>query len=156
MPCGVPFALVPERHICRIELIMATQTAVETTTTPMTPMAVMAPIAGWLIPGGGHFLQRRWIRGLLILISVVTLFVLGLQMQGKVYAPNTGDILDMLGFLGDLGAGAPYLVTKGMGWGHSAVQLASADYGTKFMIVAGLLNIISAVDSHDIALGKKN
>lgn len=118
-------------------------------------MAVLAPIAGWIVPGAGHFIQRRWIRGTLLLISVTCLFVLGVQMQGKVYAPNTGDILDMLGFLGQLGAGALYLVTSAMGWGHSAIQLASADYGTKFMIVAGLLNIVSAVDAHDIALGKK-
>lgn len=135
---------------------MATQTAVEPSTTPLTPLAVMAPIAGWIVPGAGHLLQRRWGRGLLLMLSVVAMFVLGLEMQGKVYAPNTGDILDMLGFLGQLGAGALYLVTRGMGWGHSAIQLASADYGTKFMIVAGLLNIISAVDAHDIAIGKKS
>ncbi|MEO8725893.1 MAG: DUF6677 family protein [Acidobacteriaceae bacterium] len=134
---------------------MATQTAAQPNIAPMTPMAVMAPIVGWIIPGGGHLLQRRWGRGLLLMLSVVCLFVLGLEMQGKVYAPNAGDILDILGFLGQLGAGALYLITRGMGWGHSAIQLASADYGTKFMIVAGLLNLISAVDAHDIALGKK-
>lgn len=122
----------------------------------MTPLAVVAPIAGWFIPGAGHLIQRRWGRGLLIMFCVVAMFVLGLQMQGKVYAPNTGDLLDILGFLGDLGAGALYLVIKALGLGHTAIQLASADYGTKFMIVAGLLNIISAVDAHDIALGKKN
>jgi hypothetical protein len=33
--------------------------------------------------------------------------------------------------------------------------LASADYGTKYIIVAGLLNVISAIDAHQIALGKK-
>ena len=135
---------------------MVTQTAVEPSTTPMTPLAIMAPIAGWIVPGAGHLIQRRWGRGLLLMLSIVLMFVLGLQMQGKVYAPNTGDILDMLGFLGQLGAGALYLVTRGLGLGHSAIQLASADYGTKFMIVAGLLNIISAVDAHDIAIGKKS
>ncbi len=135
---------------------MATQTAAPPSTAPMTPLAVVAPIAGWFIPGAGHLIQRRWGRGLLIMFCVVAMFVLGLQMQGKVYAPNTGDILDILGFLGDLGAGALYLVIKALGLGHTAIQLASADYGTKFMIVAGLLNIISAVDAHDIALGKKN
>ena len=38
----------------------------------------------------------------------------------------------------------------------SPVNLAMADYGTKFMIVAGLLNVISAVDAHQIAIGKKS
>ena len=42
-----------------------------------------------------------------------------------------------------------------MDWGKGAIQLASADYGTKYIITAGLLNIISAVDAYDIAIGKK-
>ena len=118
-------------------------------------MAVVAPILGWLIPGAGHFIQRRWIRGLLLMVSVAAMFVLGVLMEGKVYGLNGGDLLDMLGFVGDLGAGAFYFVTRMMDWGKGAIQLASADYGTKFIIVAGLLNVISAVDAYDIAIGKK-
>jgi hypothetical protein len=118
-------------------------------------MAVLAPALGWLIPGAGHLIQRRWIRGLLLMSSVVILFVLGVLMDGKVYEFNTGDLLDMLGFVGDLGAGALYIVTRAMDWGKGAIQLASADYGTKYIITAGLLNIISAVDAYDIAIRKK-
>ena len=118
-------------------------------------MSVIAPIAGWLVPGAGHLIQRRWIRGLLLMVSVVAMFVIGVLMEGKVYGLNGGDLLDMLGFVGDLGAGVLYFVTRMMDWGHGAIQLASADYGTKFIIVAGLLNVISAVDAYDIAIGKK-
>src|SRR5947199_1678538 len=118
-------------------------------------MAIIAPIAGWLIPGGGHLIQRRWIRGVLLLISVFAMFVLGVLMEGKVYGLNGGDLLDMLGFVGDLGARGLYFVSRMMDWGKGAIQLASADYGTKFIIVEGLLNVISAVDAHDIAMGKK-
>jgi hypothetical protein len=118
-------------------------------------MAIAAPVVGWLIPGAGHLIQRRWIRGLLLMVSVVAMFVLGVLMEGKVYGLNGGDLLDMLGFVGDLGAGSLYFVTRGMDWGKGAIQLASADYGTKFIIVAGLLNVISAVDAYDIAIGKK-
>ena len=39
--------------------------------------------------------------------------------------------------------------------GQVTVQVATADYGTKFMVVAGLLNIISAVDAHSLATGRK-
>lgn len=119
-------------------------------------MAVVAPIAGWLVPGAGHLIQRRWIRGGLLMISVLAMFVLGVLMEGKVYGMNGGDLLDMLGFVGDLGAGSLYFITRAMDWGHGAIQLASADYGTKFIIVAGLLNVISAVDAYDIAIGKKD
>jgi hypothetical protein len=118
-------------------------------------MSVLAPAVGWLIPGAGHLIQRRWIRGLLLMASVVIMFVLGLLMEGRVYSPNGGDILDILGFIGDLGAGGMYIVSRAMDLGHTVVPHATADYGTKFIIVAGLLNFISVADAYHIAIGKK-
>lgn len=118
-------------------------------------MAVVAPAVGWLIPGAGHIIQKRWIRGLLLLISIGTLFVLGLMMQGHIYKANGGDILDILGFVGDLGAGGLYIVTLATNGGQGAIAFAIADYGTKFMIVAGLLNFIAIADAYHIAIGKK-
>ncbi len=118
-------------------------------------MAVVAPAIGWLIPGAGHLIQKRWIRGLLLMASVVTMFVLGLLMQGRIYRPNGGDILDILGFVGDIGTGGLYIVSRAMDLGHGIVAHATADYGTKFIIVAGLLNFISVADAYHIAIGKK-
>jgi hypothetical protein len=118
-------------------------------------MAVVAPAVGWLIPGAGHIIQKRWIRGLLLLASIGGLFALGLMMQGHIYKANGGDILDILGFIGDLGAGGMYIVTLAMNGGQGAIAFAIADYGTKFMIVAGLLNFIAVADAYHIAIGKK-
>jgi hypothetical protein len=122
---------------------------------PVSAMAVLAPAVGWFIPGAGHIIQKRWIRGVLLFISVVALFVLGLGMQGRIYKANGGDILAMLGFIGDLGAGALYILSLAMDWGQNAVAFAVADYGTRFMIVAGLLNFIAVADAYHIAIGKK-
>lgn len=118
-------------------------------------MAIIAPIAGWLLPGLGHFIQRRWIRGLLLMLAVFIMFFAGLGMQGKVYGFNTGDLLDILGFVGDVGSGVLYFIARARDWGGGNIQRAVADYGTKYIVVAGLLNIISAVDAHQIAIGKK-
>ena len=118
-------------------------------------MAVIAPALGWLIPGTGHIIQKRYIRGVLLLVSIGTLFVLGLMMQGHIYKANGGDILDILGFIGDLGAGGMYIVTLATNGGQGAVAYAIADYGTKFMIVAGLLNFIAVADAYHIAIRKK-
>ena len=123
--------------------------------TPITPMAVLAPAVGWLIPGAGHMIQKRWIRGALLFISIASLFLLGLAMQGRIYKANGGDILDILGFIGNVGAGAFYIVTLAQDWGQGAIAFATADYGTKFMIVAGLLNFIAVADAYHIAIGKK-
>src|ERR1051326_3518946 len=118
-------------------------------------MSVLAPAIGWLIPGAGHLIQKRWIRGGLLLISIFTMFLLGLAMQGHIYQPNGGDILDILGFVGDVVAGGLYIVSQAMNWGQGMISHATADYGTKYLIVAGLLNFISVADAYHIAIGKK-
>jgi len=122
---------------------------------PAGVMSVLAPAIGWFIPGAGHLIQRRWIRGVLLMASIVIMFVLGLMMQGHVYQPNGGDILDILGFIGDVGAGGLYVLAQAMNWGQGAISHATADYGTKYLIVAGLLNFISMADAYHIAIGKK-
>jgi hypothetical protein len=118
-------------------------------------MQVVAPLAGWLIPGAGHLIQKRWVRGGLIFVSVTVMFFCGLGMKGKVYGFNLGDLLDMLGFIGDFGNGLLYFAARTMDWGEGAIFRATADYGTKFLVCAGLLNVIAAIDAHHIAIGKK-
>src|SRR5437764_8073819 len=86
---------------------------------PVTSMAILAPALGWLIPGAGHLVQKRWIRGLLLMVSIVSMFALGIAMEGKVYKPNTGDLLDILGFIGDVGAGGPYILSPMPDSGHA-------------------------------------
>jgi hypothetical protein len=115
----------------------------------------MVLIAGWLIPGAGHLMQRKWIRGSLLMVSIIAMFVIGLALKGKIYSPNTGDLLDILNFAGDLGNGLLYVLARLFDLGQAAVQVATADYGTKFIVVAGLLNVIAAVDAHSLATGRK-
>jgi hypothetical protein len=111
-------------------------------------------IIGWLVPGGGHFLLRKWGRGALLAASVLGMFVLGLAMQGKLYS-NTHDILDLLCLVGDLGNGLLYIVSRALNAGADQVQVTTADYGTRFIVVAGLLNVIAAVDAHNLRTGRK-
>jgi hypothetical protein len=122
---------------------------------PITFMSVLAPAIAWLIPGAGHLIQKRWGRGVLLMISIIAMFLLGLAMEGRIYKPNGGDILDILGFVGNVGGGGLYILTRAFDWGHGAIAHATADYGTKFLIVAGLLNFIAAADAYHIAIGKK-
>ncbi len=135
--------------------IAASEVRPKTVAQPVTAMGVVVPILAWLIPGAGHLIQKRWIRGLLLMISVVSMFAIGLAMSGKVYRANTGDLLDILGFVGDLGAGILYLLGVTLDWGSTAISAAVSDYGTKYIVVAGLLNIIAVVDAFNIAIGRK-
>jgi len=111
-------------------------------------------IVGWLIPGGGHFLLRKWGRGALLSLSILGMFAMDLAMQGKLYT-SARDILDMLGLAGDLGNGVLYLVSRAAGWGADQITITTGDYGTRFIVVAGLLNVIAAVDAHNLRTGRK-
>lgn len=118
-------------------------------------MSWIVLFAGWIVPGAGHFLLKKPIRGALLFVAIVSMFAIGCAMQGKVYTPNTGDLLDILGFAGELGSGLLYFLARAFNWGAPSVVLATADYGTKFIVVAGLLNIVAAVDAHSLANGRK-
>ena len=111
-------------------------------------------IAGWLVPGAGHFMLGKWGRGALLAVSILSMFALGIAMQGKLYA-NAHDILEILGLAGDLGNGLLYIVSRMLGLGADSVQVTTADYGTRFIVVAGLLNVIAAVDAHNLRTGRK-
>ena len=112
-------------------------------------------IAGWLVPGAGHFLLRKWGRGTLLAISILCMFALGIAMQGEIYR-GAQDVLDILGLAGDLGNGLLYVVSRVFGLGATQVQVTTADYGTRFIVVAGRLNVISAVDAHNLRTGRKS
>jgi hypothetical protein len=149
-----PASYLPDNHPVIIKSAMATNVSAQARA-QSSSFPTMALIAGWLIPGAGHLMQRKWIRGGLIMVSIIAMFTFGLALKGKVYTPNTGDLLDILNFAGDLGNGLLYVLARIFDLGQVTVQVATADYGTKFMVVAGLLNIISAVDAHSLATGRK-
>jgi len=131
------------------------------TTETMSKNAVANPrfeydalLLGWLVPGAGHLLNRKPIRAALLFVSITSMFVLGLAMQGKLYA-SASDVLDILGLAGDLGNGLLFFVSRLAGLGTLPVQVTTADYGTRFIVVAGLLNFMSAVDAHNLRIGRK-
>ncbi len=111
-------------------------------------------IAGWLVPGAGHFLLRKWGRGALLAVSVLGMFCAGHRHAGQALherPKHSGSSRHG----GDLGNGLLYIVSRAMGLGAEPVQVTTADYGTRFIVVAGLLNVIAAVDAHNLRTGRK-
>ena len=129
---------------------------------PMPPIGAWAPAValGWLVPGGGHFLLKRNGRGALLLVSVAGMFLCGLMMQGAMFQPQNGDLLTTLintgGFIGDLCSGILYLLSQWFGYNVPDTAGHVHDYGTKFLVTAGLLNILAMVDAYEIAAGRKD
>jgi hypothetical protein len=139
---------------------MAAET--KTAKEPMPPLRLWAHIVAvaWLIPGAGHFLLKRPVRAGILFGSVLVMFVLGLMMRGTLFEPQTGDLLTTIiyvgGFIGNLASGLVYLVTVWFGYNQPDVAGHVHDYGTKFLVAAGLLNILAMVDAYEIAVGKKD
>ncbi len=142
-----------------------------------SPLLVV--LSSWLIPGGGYFLLGRRGRGLIVLLTVLTAFGLGRLMNGSLFVPGgngfetngrgaltatvqlpaQADVLSRLisygGFVGDLASGLPYLISTALGYGPPDQASPSTDYGSKFLVAAGLLNILAIVDAYEIATRQK-
>lgn len=130
-----------------------------TTVTTSAPAPLRSPflviLAGWLVPGAGHFLLGRRGRAGLIFASVLVSFSLGVLMHGPLFQPSGGaDVLSRLiqygGFLGDLAVGIPYLLAAFLGYAPPEVAGHVSDYGSKFIVAAGLLNVLAMVDAYEI------
>lgn len=111
-------------------------------------------LAGWLVPGLGHALLRRWSRAVVFCMSVTVLAATGLWLRGIVFGPHAADTFELLGFLADLGAGALYPIARSLDVAAD-VSRAGGDYGTRFFAAAGALNLLCAFDAFAIATGRK-
>ncbi len=129
---------------------------------PLPPLSAwVGPVAlSWLVPGGGHFLLKRHGRAVLLMVSITFMYLFGLMMRGAMFQPQSGDLLTILintgGFIGDLANGVLYLLSVWMGYNQPDVAGAVHDYGTKFLVTAGLLNILAMVDVFEIAAKRKS
>ncbi|MGH9468428.1 MAG: DUF6677 family protein [Terriglobales bacterium] len=112
-------------------------------------------LLGWLFPGLGYFLGRRWVRGGLVLVCVAGMFGVGLALQGRMYGFNTRNLLDVLGWAGDLCNGVLYFITRSVGAGAGNPYTVMGDYGSTFLIAGGLLNLLAAADARDVTVGRK-
>lgn len=112
----------------------------------------------WLVPGLGHFVQGRVRRGVVSSLTILLMFVLGVSIGGHIYGlRETGEgLLSSLFGLCDVGSGILYLVSRLAGLAvNERPEQATAEYGSVFLMVAGLLNLILALDAFDIRAGRK-
>jgi len=116
--------------------------------------AAAAFLAGWLVPGLGHVLLKRWSRAAVFFVSIVGLAAVGLWLHGKVYDSHAADPFEWLGYLADLGSGVLYPVAQHLSIAPDLAR-AAGDYGTRFFAAAGALNLLCAFDAYAIGTGEK-
>lgn len=112
-------------------------------------------IAGWLVPGLGHALQKMWGRALVIFAAVGTLVYVGASMRGNVFTSNGGDAFDTLGYIADMGTGCFYFLARTLERAGADVSHSQGDYGTRLLATAGVLNILAALHAYEAARGRK-
>ena len=117
---------------------------------------LLAMALGWLVPGLGHVLQKKYARGLVFFVSILAMTGMGLAMGGKIYPFQTENPLTILAFFADLGNGAVYLLSRLLPIGLGDLKLVTFEFGTAYIAGAGLLNFLIALDALDIAAGKKS
>lgn len=112
----------------------------------------------WLVPGLGHLVQGRVLRGVISSLTILLMFVLGVSIGGHIYGlrETSEGLLSSLFGLCDMGSGILYLFAKFAGLAvNERPEQATSEYGSVFLMVAGLLNLILALDAFDIRAGRK-
>lgn len=117
--------------------------------------ALSMAIAGWLVPGLGHLLQRMWGRAVVVFVCVGLLVITGAAMRGNLFTSNGSNAFDTLGYVADLGAGSFYFLARSVERSGADVSHAGGDYGTRFLATAGVLNLLAALHAYEAARGRK-
>lgn len=116
---------------------------------------VMAVALAWLVPGLGHVYLKRTARGLIFFALVMISLGIGCSLQGNLYRPMPPQWLTYLATFGEIGTGVPYFVLR-YGLHYEGQQEAAGfEYGTAFLLTAGLMNLLLVLDAWDIASGQK-
>lgn len=135
--------------------------------TDANPPAPLVALVGWLVPGAGYFLIGQRTRALVVGVSVVVLFLLGMLIAGVgvVEAPAlsgggslVGRILAKPWFLGQVMTGPAALISamisQGVSDTYPAAKARLGEIGTLYTAVAGMLNLLAIIDASHRAATK--
>jgi hypothetical protein len=126
------------------------------TTEAVTGNALVAAVAAWLIPGLGHVYLKRWRRGLAFCVLVLVSLLVGCSLEGNLYRVIPNQPLTILATLGSMGMGIPYFILRYVLGYEGAIVSPGYEYGTAFLLTAGLMNLLLVLDAWDIARGVKD
>jgi len=117
--------------------------------------AAVAVLSAWLVPGLGHVYLKRRLRGLAFFVLVIVSMLVGCSLEGNLYRVVPGQPLTILATLGSMGMGFPYFVLRYALHYQGNIMGAGYEYGTAFLLTAGLMNLLLVLDAWDIVRGKK-
>jgi uncharacterized protein DUF6677 len=128
-------------------------------------------LAAWFIPGSGHLLLKKWGRAAMMGGVVWLSFFIGLAMGGHLFdlSPDGAASASLFDWatliqvpptIADIGSGILYVVCwlLDISFREDPVQAARTtyEYGTNFLLIAGLMNYLTMLDAFDVAAGRKS
>jgi hypothetical protein len=121
---------------------------------------VVIGFISWLLPGVGHIIQGRWKRGLIIGLSIWTLFIIAVLSSGVFYPGfdfKDGQLLYLLNIFSRFGNGLGLIISYLLSASPppNVAALSTFEYGGRFLEIAGLLNYLAVIDAIDICLERK-
>ena len=136
---------------------MSEQESVASTETEIAGSRLFAyMLIAWLIPGAGHYLLGRRARGVVFLLLVMASVIIGCSLEGNLHRILPNEPLTILATIGAMGMGAVYFILRfALGYAGDVIS-ATYEYGTAFLLTAGLMNLLLILDVMDIARGKKD
>jgi len=158
-----------------------TETAPELPADPPARARVspLAPcVLAWIVPGLGHAWLGRRGRGAAFFTVVVATFVLGIASGGASTVIDRQQPLSYLAIVDNLALGPLDFVARRLTIGElvyrlpdpeadprrheilarvrDRVRIPTYEYGSTFLLTAGLMNILLILDAFDIASGRKD
>ena len=109
----------------------------------------------WLVPGLGHWLLGSRRRALLYGGVILTSLFAGMAMHGRLYGPAKGDFISWLATAANAGLGLLYPVSKLAGYDGSVGHPLS-EYGTIFILSAGLMNWLLLLETEELVKEKRS
>lgn len=113
-------------------------------------------LLAWLVPAAGHVALGRRGRAAVFAVVLAVALATGYALDGNLYRVVPGQPLSWLFTAGAAGLGAPYFLLR-WGLGYQGDPTAPGfEYGTVFLLSAGLMNLLLVLDVYDIASGRKD
>jgi hypothetical protein len=105
----------------------------------------------WVIPGLGHVLQRKIRKGIIFFAGILALILLGLRMGGQAGLLYDFQPYTIIKFIGGLGSGLFFAVIKLAGAGAGNPLSPAFDFGSTYLVCAGLINFLVAFNAFELA-----
>jgi hypothetical protein len=103
------------------------------------------------VPGLGHALLGRPRRGAAFLVIVTIAFGVGLVLDGRLPVVDRAKPLSFLAAVTTTATGFLNAAARAAGWGSGDIRSATFEYGTTYLLSAGLMNLLLVLDAVDRA-----